>query len=818
MTMFACVVFPLPLDQEFTYRVPDELQGTVAPGSIVAAPFRNSLKTGFVSSVSPAAPSFAVKDLLDILLDEPVFREDLSELARWMSSYYFVSKGEIFELMLPVKINRESYELITQGPVTQPPDGMTRTDTDKKIMEIVSHRKKVTANTIGKVVGRYNLYNSLDKLKRNNLITIRQCVSSKNVAPKTYTYFRPVITLSETKQESVFSRAPLRKKVYNYICDHNPAQRSMLVKNIPGTEQALGALLKKGLVEKFNKEVVREYLPGEVAKNEKLPPLKKDQQALVDSLRRQRETGGNRVFLLHGVTGSGKTRIYLDLIHESLQKGDGVLFLVPEIALTDYFLAGFRAQFGSRVAVQHSRMSAGERYDSWRGIISGQKRLVIGPRSAVFAPVNRLKLILVDEEHDSSYKQHESPPYYHARDVAVYRGRINEAVVVLGSATPSMESYYNAKNEKYTLLELPKRVDDVPMPEVRLIDMKINGEEHTFERNPIFSDILIDEISNRLKHDEQVLLMQNRRGYSTLISCRNCGFIETCQHCNITLTYHKRTKKIVCHFCGYENTAPVSCPECRGTNIRYSGIGTQQVEETLNQHLPGYQTIRMDLDTTRSKHAHRRITGDFERGESDVLIGTQMVAKGFDFSKVNLVGIVSADTGLLLPDFRASEKTFQLLTQAAGRAGRRKQQGLVLIQTNNTEHYCLKAVIIHDYRLFYELESKIRQELDYPPFGRIIVLRFSGQNENEVANAAEKVGGELRQSRVGNYLLGPAPAPIEKIRNRYRWLIFLRSGKTEDANAKLIRKAARSAQNIFKRLSLKNTVSMTIDVDPVNLL
>jgi primosomal protein N' (replication factor Y) len=818
MTMFASVVFPLPLDQEFTYRVPDELQSKLAPGSIVAAPFRNSLKTGFVSSVSSAAPSFAVKDLRDILFDKPVFREDLSELARWMSSYYYVSKGEIFELMLPVKINRESYELITPGLLTPPPDEMTLSVTDKKILDIVRERKKVTAKTIRQVVGRYNLYNSLDKLKRNNLITIRQYISSKNLAPKTHVYFRPVISISEKKQGSVFSRAPLQKKVYNYICDHNPAQRSLLVKKIPGPEQALGALLKKGLVEKMKKEIVREYMPKEIGENEKLPQLKKDQQALLDSLRRQCEAGGNNIFLLHGVTGSGKTRIYMDLIHETLQKGDGALFLVPEIALTDYFLAGFRAQFGSQVAVQHSRMSSGERYDSWRGIISGQKRVVIGPRSAVFAPVDRLKLIIVDEEHDNSYKQHESPPYYHARDVAVYRGRINEAVVVLGSATPSMESYYNAINEKYALLELPKRIDDVPMPEVRLISMKNNVEEHKFEKKPIFSDTLIDEISHRLKHDEQVLVMQNRRGYSTFISCRSCGFIETCEHCNISLTFHKKTKKIVCHFCGSENSAPVSCRECMGTNIQYSGIGTQQVEEALNQHLPEYQTIRMDLDTTRSKRAHQRITGDFERGESDILVGTQMVAKGFDFSRVNLVGIVSADTGLLLPDFRASEKTFQLLTQAAGRAGRRKQQGLVLIQTQHSGHYCLNAVINHDYQMFYELESGLRKELDYPPFGRIIVLRFSGQNENEVSNAAEKVGRELRKTRVSKYLLGPAPAPIEKIRNRYRWLIFLRSGKTEDTNAKLIRDAARSAKNIFKRFSLKNTVSMTIDVDPVNLL
>ncbi len=818
MKQFAQVVFPLPLEKEFTYKVPVDMEETVVPGSIVAAPFRNSLKTGFVTALSSQKPTFNVKELRDILFDEPVFDEEMFALARWMGSYYFVSTGKILDLMLPIRINRESYELITLGMAETPPDRVNLSTIEEKIVHCVRNQKRVTLQTIRKEIGRYHLYHSLDKLKKYNLITIHQQIASREVKPKTVLYYRPLITLSEKKKEELFSRAPLQKIVYTYICGHNPISRSIIVKKYSSADQAFSALIKKGLIEKFSKAVVREYLAPDEQKKDALPPLKKAQKLLVKQIVPSEDSDRNSVYLLHGVTGSGKTRVYMELIRKSLEAGQGVLLLVPEIALTDYFLTSFRAQFGNEVAVLHSRMSTGEQYDSWRSIASGQKRLVIGPRSVVFAPVKRLKLVIVDEEHDSSYKQHESPPYYHARDVAVYRGVLNNGVVILGSATPSLESYYNAINGKYTLLKLPDRIDNVPMPDVKLIDLKNQEEEEIYRKRSIFSDVLIDEIRKRLKKSEQVLLMHNRRGFSTFISCSNCGYIETCSQCNISLTFHKKTNKVVCHFCGNEWKAPLTCPECSGTNLRYTGVGTQQVEESLKEYIPGYQTIRMDLDTTRSKSAHKKITSEFERGDSDVLVGTQMIAKGFDFSRVNLVGIVSADTGLLLPEFRAAEKTFQLLTQAAGRAGRRKEQGLVLVQTYHSDHYCLNAVIKHDFIEFYEQESKKRKELDYPPFGRIILLRFSGQAESEVEKVATQVGKWLRKTEAHNHLLGPAPAPIRKARNKYRWMIFLRSGKSEDLNGRIIREAARMARDYFMKSSLKQTVSMTIDVDPVNLL
>ena len=816
---YAHVAFPLPLNREFTYKIPAELEKQIAPGSIAAAPFRSGIKTGFVTCVTTEEPAFAVKDIQDALYDVPVFNNEMIQLARWMSDYYFTSLGNVLQVMLPVKLSRESVEVITPSSGQETP-GVHLSDLEKKIHVLIRKHGKITAKALRQEVGRHRLYYSLDKLKRNGLIAVNRTISTKKVEPKTQIFFRPLLSLSAGKQENMFAGAPVQGKLYAFILAHNPIARTHLLRRFPGRENAVSALLNKGLIEKFEQEISREYQADDQHTREPLPPLTADQKAVVDEIWKKDQAGVKRsaVFLLHGVTGSGKTRVYLELINNALRRGEGVLYLVPEIALTNYFLSSFRAQFGEHVAVLHSRMSPGERYDSWRALLSGKKQLAIGPRSAVFAPVKNLGIIIVDEEHDASYKQHESPPYYNARDVAVYRGRVTNATVILGSATPSMESYYNARQGKYRLLELPLRIDKTLLPDVRLIDMRQANSEQIKKRDSVFSDQLLMVLEERLKKDEQVLLMQNRRGYSTFIQCRNCGAIETCKNCEITLTYHKKMKKTACHFCGYSSRAPTVCRNCGGSNLRYSGVGTQQVEEALIRHFPGYRTVRMDMDTTRSKSAHRHITVDFERGAYDIMVGTQMIAKGFDFGRVNLVGIVSADTGLLLPEFRAAERTFQLLTQAAGRAGRRKKRGTVLIQTYYPGHYSLTAAQNHDFHQFYESEASKRVELNYPPFGRIMLLRFSGLDDTQVADTAAEIGRLLRRCGYRQYLLGPAPAPIEKIRNRYRWQIILKSGKSTDPNGRKIRAAAHAARQQFDKLPHNKSVLMSIDVDPVNLL
>ncbi|MFC1732190.1 primosomal protein N', partial [candidate division KSB1 bacterium] len=742
--------------------------------------------------------------------------------ARWMSAYYFTAPGEILQMMLPVRIDRSSVELIS---LTEKGLDLSRERLNKlhpvegTIVRIIKKCGKTTPDALKQEVGYHQLFYRLERLNKQGLLTREYRLSSKKPAPKIQLFLRPLLLLSSQKQKDVFKRAKAQEELYNYIVRRAPVTRSTLLRQFPGRESSLNGLIDKQVVEKYGQEVTREYEVSAPDTGKELPPLTGAQKEIVSSIASNTFSDKFKVFLLHGVTGSGKTRVYLELIHRVLDKGRGVLFLVPEIALTNYFLAGLRAQFGDRIAVLHSKMSQGERYDSWRGILTGSKRLVIGPRSAVFAPVHDLGLIIVDEEHDSSYKQHETPPYYHARDVAVYRARLTGSHIILGSATPSMETYYNAVMGKYRLLELPERIDRTPLPEVRLIDMcdKIK-QKPAAPPGRIFSSELLGVIEERLRKGEQVLLMLNRRGYSTFIQCRDCGHIETCPDCKITLTFHKKKNTIQCHFCGYTHRAPSVCPDCSGNNIRYSGIGTQQIEEALHMLIPGYSTIRMDQDTTRSRSAHRHITAQFDRGESDILVGTQMVAKGFDFARVNLVGVISADTGLFFPEFRAAEKTFQLMTQAAGRAGRRKERGMVIIQTLLPDHYSLTATVRHDFHRFYEEESKIRAELNYPPYGRIILLRFAGRDEQKVCDAAVGIGNSIRKTDYRKYMLGPAPAPIEKIRKMYRWFIFLKSGKDEDSNGKKIQAAARTALSVFNRSAYRDHVILTIDVDPINLL
>jgi len=818
---FALVVFPLPLFQAFAYRIPAELQQQVSTGSVVSAPFRRWVKTGFVTGFSDKPPPGEVKELQDLLMNTPVFTKELLELAKWMSSYYFTAPGEIFHTMLPVKLNRDSIELISlsdSGKSIDKEQWESIKQEEKKLIEYIKSRERVTPQSLKQEFGYYQIYYKIDRLKRQGFINIEQIISEKRPKPKTQLLYNPLIILSAKKQDEVFGRAHAQREVYNYILEHAPVWRTAVLKQFSGRDTCLTALVEKNVIEKVSMEVTREYDSDVLSGREELPSLTADQQNVVAAVYSAGSKKRFATFLLHGITGSGKTRVYFELIHNALSRNESVLFLVPEISLTDYFLASLRRHFADSVTVLHSRMSEGERYDSWRGILSGKKRLVIGPRSAVFAPVHDLGLIIVDEEHDTSYKQHESPPYYHARDVAVYRARLTGSRIILGSATPSMESYFNAQSGKYRLLELPERIDRTPLPKVALIDMREKRKKHGLSYDRIFSAELLSELETRLKLDEQVLLMLNRRGYSTFVQCSDCGYIETCPHCMITLTFHKAQKTVRCHFCGYSNRAPSECPECRGTAIRYSGIGTQQVEEALQHLVPGYRAIRMDQDTTRSKSSHRKITSQFERGESDILVGTQMIAKGFDFARVNLVGVISADTGLLLPEFRAAEKTFQLMTQAAGRAGRRKERGIVIIQTYMPDHYSLKTAQDHDFHQFYTIESKYRRELNYPPHGRIILLRFFSEDNNRAANAAIEVGKKLIKSHYRRYMLGPAPAPIEKIRKMYRWHLFLKSGKTEDKNGRKIRTAAHIALDHFEKSGNKKHVILTIDVDPVSLL
>ena len=524
----------------------------------------------------------------------------------------------------------------------------------------------------------------------------------------------------------------------------------------------------------------------------------------------------HRVFLLHGVTGSGKTEIYLQAIARALEQGKGAIVLVPEISLTPQTVERFKARFNSGplqtlVAVLHSHLSAGERHDEWHKIRDGRARIVIGARSAIFAPVEPLGLIIVDEEHEHSYKQEEAPRY-NARDVAVVRGQMDGAVVVLGSATPSLESFRNAQKGKYTLLSMPTRVDDKKMPVVRIIDMRMEMRKQ--RGVPIFSTPLKEAIARRLDKSEQTILFLNRRGYSSSLQCPKCGFVAQCPNCSVSLTYHRTVQKLMCHICGHNAPAPTICPDanCRNPAIRYSGLGTQKVEETLTKLFPHATIQRMDTDILKRKEDYRRILGDFRLAKIDILIGTQMIAKGLHFPNVTLVGIIYADLSLHIPDFRAGERTFQLITQVAGRAGRGDVEGEVFVQSFTPHHPAIQFARRHDFEGFYEQEIDARRQLRYPPLSRIALLTIKGRNEEKVRFAADHVRKEIQQLLEGtkdNILMGPAPAPLARAETFYRYQIMIRTRQMSKVSAQLA--------ELNEKLALPEGLTLTIDIDPATL-
>jgi primosomal protein N' (replication factor Y) len=523
-----------------------------------------------------------------------------------------------------------------------------------------------------------------------------------------------------------------------------------------------------------------------------------------------------KVFLIHGVTGSGKTQIYLEAIKSTLIKGKTAIVLIPEISLTPQTVGRFENFFPGQVAVFHSRMSLGERYDTWRKISAGDYPIVVGPRSALFMPLKNLGMIVVDEEHDNSFKQNSSKPRYHARDVAIYRASQNNCVVILGSATPSMESYYNAGIGKYELLELPERINNVAMPQVSIIDMRYGKGQK--RESQIFSSQLLHKINERIQNDEQIILLQNRRGFSSFIQCVSCGYIPQCPHCAIALTYHSYDKYLHCHYCGYATPAGKNCGKCNSEQLRYQGSGTQKIESELKRLLPAARILRMDQDTTTIKDAHDSYLQAFRAKKFDILLGTQMISKGLDIPNVTLVGVISAEIGLSIPDFRASERVFQLLTQVAGRAGRDKRPGEVIIQSFLEHHYSIQFARNHDFIGFYNAEIEHRRQLSYPPFSRIINLKVTGDSLNETMKISRQLAQMLRRLSQDFFLVtGPAPCPLTIIKNRYRWQILLKLNMQSDPSGKKTKRVLK--KHLENNLKFKKAdTRVIIDVDPVEML
>lgn len=768
MSGYAHVVIDIPvlkIDHPFEYEIPESLMSKIKVGSTVLCPFGTGHQLGYVVDVVDE-PSFLKKHskLLDVLDEHPVFTPDIVEVARFVADRYLSTMGEILRMALPPGRGRRI---------------------KRKVVEDESGEKRIEYGiTKPKVDVKHELYAKLS-------------------VPYDKAYKEISHTGRSVRQERAVEALKQGELPVHKLRSYTGVSMS-----------TLKVLEQKKIVRLYRVETYREpdfTYPEELALDMVLTNEQKD---AVDSINESIDKDNSDIFLLQGVTGSGKTEVYLRAIEHVLRQRKTAIVLVPEIALTPQTVSRFRARFGELVAVLHSGLGIGERYDQWRKIHEGISRVVVGARSAIWAPLKGCGLIVIDEEQEHTYKQDRNPRY-HAREAAVVRAAATNATVVLGSATPSVESKYKADKGDYRLLRLTKRVEERVVPKIEIVDMRIEVQDGS---KRIFSDRLVKEIKKTIATSNKAIIFLNRRGYSNYVMCQECGKIFTCPRCAVSLTYHSDTNTLRCHHCDHSEPAPVSCPDCKGSRIIYYGAGTERVERELKDLFPDTPVTRMDTDTTTRRDAHRKMLLEFRRKPAGILLGTQMIAKGLDFPDVTLVGVVSADTALALPDFRASERTFQLLMQVAGRAGRGLLAGTVIVQTYNPDNYAIKALTTGDYDLFYEQEITLRDALQYPPFSDLVNIGISARNSETCEKEAIRIGDFFVKSQADGRLkgvseiLGPAPAPIPKLKGKHRWHILI---KAVDLPA-VTRFIKRELDVILPKS--KKDVTVAMDVDPVSLL
>ncbi len=802
--LYCDVSLPVPLDHVFTYLLPETLRHRVQTGSRVLAPFGQRKLTGVVLRTHSEKPDGPVRELLRLLEEEPALDGELLKLGRWIAEYYCAPLGEVLRAMTPLAGDIRRGKIISLTPsgrdaarqlhLTDGAEG----DPARSILQLLDARAMSASYLKHKVPKAAVVLRSLEK---------KGFIETEDVAAE-----RDPLRASAARLRAEFVQRPGQEKLskpqrelLSYLelhpGSHNVAE---LEKAVGKASAAARALARNNLV-KLTLEAV-----GATATAFRAPhDLNAHQQEAFDHIRAALVKKEFQTFLLEGVTGSGKTEVYLNAIDAALELGRSALMLVPEIGLTPAVAGQFHHRFGNRVAILHSAFHDSERAQEWRRIRSGEARVVVATRSGVFAPVQNLGLIIVDEEHDQSYKQQETPRY-HGRDVAVVRARDAGAAVVLGSATPSLESRYNTERGKYQRLSLPERVESRPLPTVEVIDMRQEFLET--RKQATFSRALVDAVTGRLDNREQAMLLLNRRGFSSFMTCRACGERLECPNCSVTLTFHRRDRRMLCHYCNYSCRVPERCPKCESDHIQFLGTGSERVEDELHGAFPRARIARIDRDTVGGKRDYETILAKFRGGEYDLLVGTQMIAKGHDIPNVTLVGIVSADTGLGLPDFRAAERTFQLLTQAAGRAGRGTQPGIVLMQTINPDHYAIVCAAAQDYEKFYAKEIEFRRLMHYPPFGALANIIVRGSKEEEALERSAALGRLLNPPPEGVKILGPAAASLSKLKNEYRYQMLIKT-----PSRRRLTEVLRDVRR-FAAQEKWNPTSLVIDVDPMTLL
>ena len=814
------VALALPVDKTYTYRCPTEFADRALPGCRAVVPFGNRILTGIiVDKPGDELPEERLRDVIDLPDAEPLLSSDLLELTHWISRYYFCSWGEALKAALPAGHLQAGIRIAR--PIGNPTNHAKKLGkTEQRVLRIL---QQSGAQSPGALARRHKIPQALKlllKLEDLGLVRVEQIMPKGGVSVLLQERISPAENVSRTdllsRAQEIAGKAPRQAQILRAVAEH--PEKSWIAAELLNFSQAprsaLGRLIKTGFI-KSERVQIKRYptLETLTLKDEApLPTPNEDQQKAIETINGALERNEAQTFLLYGVTGSGKTLVYQKVIKGVVASGGSALVLIPEISLTPQIVSRFRACFGDRIGLQHSAMSNGERTDVWRGIRAGEFSIVIGARSAVFAPLKNLRLIIVDEEGDASFKQNEPNPRYNARDVALVRAAQVGAVTVLGSATPSVESFHNAERGRYTLLELPSRVDGVPAPSIRFTTPpKTKGK--------VFGTELERAVVGRVQLGEQAILLLNRRGFFTFIFCPQCGHILRCRHCEITLTYHRKENLLRCHICGYRISPPRTCPEC-GKLLKYAGTGTQRVEEELAGLIPRSKMTRLDLDTTRRRGSHHRILKGFAREEQAILLGTKMVARGHDYPQVTLVGVVSADVELAFPDFRCDERTFTLLLQAAGRAGRSPdsgQPGEVLIQTWMPDHPILKLVEKGDYRAFYQREIELRRSLNYPPLGWMILFIFSSRDFDRAQKAARGFITKARSQIKEGEWMGPTAAFRSRLKDKHRLQVVLKTGRQQRSiRSKVHEKLGELIEEI--RNNLPKTVHVAVDVDPIQLL
>ncbi|MGG3560111.1 primosomal protein N' [Neobacillus rhizosphaerae] len=800
----ASVIVDVPTkqtDKTFDYLIPEEWIGTIQPGMRVIVPFGPRNIQGFVMGIKAESGFKKLREIIEPMDLEPVLNHELLELGEWLTENTLCFKISAFQVMLPAALKAKYEKKVKLASSARVSDLPLNLQDLFKNDGLVKWEEAISTGILP-ILQR--------EAAKHNLEVIYEV--KERVRKKQMKFIRPLVSLDELKEEAnrLSARAEKQKQVLHYFVENFDAvELRKLTAKINTTTTTIKALVDKQLLTEFEMEVYRDPYENRSFERTKPLPLTPSQQKAIEPILDSIENKEHEVFLLYGVTGSGKTEIYLQSIQEVIEKGQEAIVLVPEIALTPQMVNRFKGRFGDLVAVLHSGLSAGEKYDEWRKIQRKEVKVVVGARSAIFAPFENLGIIIIDEEHETSYKQEEMPRY-HARDVAVQRAKTYNCPVVLGSATPSLESFARAQKKVYQLLSLPSRMNNQSLPSVDIIDMR---EELREGNRSMFSRKLFEKLQDRIEKKQQSVLFLNKRGHSSFVMCRDCGYVMNCPYCDISLTYHRVNEQMKCHYCGYETYVPRNCPECSSEYIRYFGTGTQKVEEELGKILPEARVIRMDVDTTGRKGAHERLLKDFQDGKADILLGTQMIAKGLDFPNITLVGVLSADTMLHLPDFRASEKTFQLLTQVSGRAGRHQLPGEVIIQTYTPEHYSVELAGTQNYDLFYQREMMIRKTHHYPPFYYLSLITISHEQLITVVSATEKIVNYVR-TQLSNkaVVLGPAASPIPRINNRYRYQCLIKY-KREPNMTKTLKTILDQYQ-----MDTKSGLLVSIDVNPFILM